>query len=52
MDFDAASGYIIDRLRRELNPTLSYHCVEHSIDVLEATRRLAEQENVEPFPAI
>jgi predicted metal-dependent HD superfamily phosphohydrolase len=44
MDFNTASGYIIQRLRRELNPSLTYHCVEHTLDVLEATRRLSEAE--------
>jgi exopolyphosphatase/pppGpp-phosphohydrolase len=48
MDFNAASGYIIQRLRRELNPSLTYHCVEHTLDVLEATRRLSDAENIDP----
>jgi len=52
MDFNAASEYIIDRLRRELNPSLSYHCVEHTIDVIEATRRLAGMEKIEPAAKI
>jgi uncharacterized protein len=47
MDFNAASGYILHRLRRELNPALSYHCADHTLDVLDATRRLAEAEKVE-----
>jgi len=48
MDFSVASGYIIHRLQRELNPALSYHCVEHTIDVLDATRRLADSEKIGP----
>jgi uncharacterized protein len=48
MDFNAASGYIIHRLRRELNPSLRYHCLEHTLDVLESTRRLAKSEKIEP----
>jgi uncharacterized protein len=48
MDFDAASGYIIHRLRRDLNRSLSYHSAEHTLDVLESTRRLAESENIDP----
>ena len=48
MDFNAASTYIIQRLRRELNPSLSYHCVEHTLDVLNAATRLADLENLEP----
>ena len=48
MDFKAASRYIIHRLQLELAPTLSYHCLEHSLDVLEATRLLCNLENIEP----
>jgi len=46
MDFNAASDYIIHRLQRELSPTLTYHSVEHTLDVLEATRRLADSEKI------
>ena len=46
MDFSAASEYIIHRLNRELNPALSYHCVEHTLDVLDAVRRLADSEKI------
>ena len=52
MDFNAASGYIIQRLKRELNPSLSYHCVEHTLDVLEATRLLADAEKIGPHEQI
>ncbi|MEI7895687.1 MAG: HD domain-containing protein [bacterium] len=48
MDFKSASEYIIHRLRLELNPGLSYHCAEHTFDVLEATRRLTVLENIDP----
>jgi predicted metal-dependent HD superfamily phosphohydrolase len=48
MDFNGAIGHIIHRLRQELNPSLSYHSVEHTLDVLEATSRLADSENTEP----
>jgi uncharacterized protein len=48
MDFSAASGYIIHRLQEELNQALSYHCVEHTLDVLDATRWLADAEKIEP----
>jgi uncharacterized protein len=47
MDFKLASEYIIQRLHRELKPELHYHCLEHTLDVLEATRRLADAEGVE-----
>jgi uncharacterized protein len=47
MDFIRASEYIIQRLRAELSPALYYHCVEHTIDVYEATLRLNESENID-----
>ena len=47
MDFNAASGYIIHRLRQELNPSLCYHSAEHTLDVLEATRKLCDLEKIE-----
>ncbi|MEI7499981.1 MAG: HD domain-containing protein [Bacteroidota bacterium] len=47
MDFCGARDYIIQRLRSELKPTLYYHCVEHTLDVYEATRRLIEAEKIE-----
>jgi uncharacterized protein len=47
MDLQGASDYIIQRLQSELSPALHYHCFEHTIDVLEATRRLNEAENVD-----
>lgn len=48
MNLPAASAYITDRLRRELDPTLRYHCVEHTLDVYEATCRLADFEGTAP----
>lgn len=47
VDFNGARDYILHRLRTELNPSLFYHSVEHTIDVYEATRRLTEVENIE-----
>lgn len=41
-----ACAYIIDRLRRELEPTLVYHSVEHTLDVVAAAERLAAAEGV------
>ncbi len=48
MDFNAASGYMLQRLERELKPELSYHCVSHTVDVLDATRLLSGLENISP----
>jgi uncharacterized protein len=46
MDLDAATGYLIYRLRSELKPSLTYHSADHTADVLEATKMLAEMEKV------
>jgi uncharacterized protein len=48
MDFNAVCGYIVHRLRQELQPSLRYHCVEHTLDVMEAARQLAELEKIQP----
>ncbi|MEI7660969.1 MAG: HD domain-containing protein [Bacteroidota bacterium] len=47
MDFNRASDYIIQRLHSELSPTLYYHSLEHTLDVLDATRRLNEAEQTD-----
>jgi uncharacterized protein len=49
MDFDLASRYIFDRLQRELKPALTYHCVDHTIDVLTAIRQLARLEKIDLY---
>lgn len=46
MDFNGSRSYIIHRLKTELDPSLYYHSVEHTLDVHEATQRLTESENV------
>lgn len=46
MDFEGAKKYTLDRLSNELNDKLHYHCVDHTLDVLDAVTRLAELENV------
>ncbi|MCK9203439.1 MAG: HD domain-containing protein [Bacteroidales bacterium] len=46
MDFKGARKYILNRLQNELTPALCYHTVEHTMDVLEACRRLAGIEQV------
>lgn len=47
MNFQAAKKIIIDRLKRELPPTLSYHTVNHTLDVINAVSNLAESENID-----
>ncbi len=48
MNVSGARDYIIQRLRTELNPSLYYHSVEHTLDVYEAVRRLITAENTGP----
>lgn len=47
MDFNGAKDYIIHRLKDELNPSLYYHSVYHTLDVYEAAGRLSKAENIE-----
>ena len=46
-DFEKAQAYALDRLERELSPSLTYHCLEHTRDeVVPAGDRLAIIEKV------
>lgn len=49
MDYRAAKKFILAKLRKELPPELYYHSVEHTLDVLAATERLCQQENVSAY---
>ncbi len=44
MNFTGARDYILDRLKNELSPNLFYHNLDHTLDVLKATTRLAGME--------
>lgn len=46
MNFEGARSYVLDRLRSELKPNLYYHCLQHTVDVLESAIRLAKMEMV------
>lgn len=46
MDFKGAKKYILDRLEKELRPDLYYHGVHHTLDVYEASIKIAELENL------
>jgi predicted metal-dependent HD superfamily phosphohydrolase len=46
MNFEGAKTYILDKLGKELNPQLTYHSVDHTLDVLQSAIRLAEMEHV------
>jgi predicted metal-dependent HD superfamily phosphohydrolase len=45
MDFAGARDYIIGRMRKELNPSLTYHTIEHTLDMHLAAIRLMEMEH-------
>ncbi|MCK9220301.1 MAG: HD domain-containing protein [Bacteroidales bacterium] len=45
MDFPGAKEYILHRLH-ELNPLLYYHSIFHTLDVYEASSRLAKMEGI------
>ncbi|MBL7925361.1 MAG: HD domain-containing protein [Bacteroidia bacterium] len=48
--FAEAESFISNKLKNELSPKLTYHSYYHSIDVLEAALRIAENENVTGEP--
>ena len=46
MDFINAYRYVIDRMKKELNPTLTYHNSDHTLDMHSSVIRLMDLENV------
>jgi predicted metal-dependent HD superfamily phosphohydrolase len=46
MNYEGLKRFIINKLKRELNPRLTYHSVEHTLDVLDSAVRLAEMEEL------
>ncbi len=46
MDFKGAKDYILTRLEKELSPNLYYHGVHHTMDVYEASIKIAELEGL------
>ncbi len=47
MDLKNAKKYVLKRLEKELDPTLYYHSIEHTLDVYESVIQLARMEGVE-----
>jgi len=45
MDLAGARDYILGRMRKELSPKLTYHTIEHTLDMHLAANRLMEMEN-------
>ncbi len=46
MDFEGVKSYIITKLSKELKPTLYYHDISHTLDVLHSAERIARYESV------
>lgn len=46
MNSQRAETYIVNRLRQELAPTLTYHGVHHTLAVVQAAARLADAEGI------
>jgi len=46
MEYELAKEYIVDRLDKELSPSLYYHSLSHTFDVYESATRLARMENL------
>lgn len=46
MNYEAVKKFILTKLERELDPRLTYHSINHTMDVLEAAIRLAEMEHL------
>ncbi|OQX76901.1 MAG: hypothetical protein B6D64_09090 [Bacteroidetes bacterium 4484_276] len=46
MDFEGAKQFILDKLRKELKPTLYYHDISHTLDVYGSVKRIASLEKV------
>lgn len=46
MDFEALKKLVLERLNAELSEDLTYHCVEHTLDVLEAAENICKLEGV------
>ena len=46
MQFKNAAEFIIQKLRNELSPKLSYHSVAHVLDVYDAAEKIGKAENI------
>jgi hypothetical protein len=48
MQFKKAGKFILDKLSKELPKYLSYHSVDHILDVYDAAEKIGKQENITP----
>ncbi|MCK9398891.1 MAG: HD domain-containing protein [Bacteroidales bacterium] len=46
MNYEAVKKFMLTKLERELDPRLTYHSINHTLDVLESAIRLAEMEKL------
>ena len=46
MDFEVVKQLVLGKLSSELNENLTYHCVEHTLDVMDSAERLAGMEGI------
>ncbi len=46
MNYNGVKYFILEKLSRELNATLYYHDLSHTLDVLHSVERLADLENI------
>jgi len=46
MDYNKAKDWIIARLVKDLDPILTYHNIDHTIDVLSSATQIAKSENI------
>lgn len=49
MNIEDLKGYILNRLKNELSPKLTYHSLEHTNDVLNAANLIAKEESVSSY---
>ena len=46
MDYEVVKRLVLEKLSNGLHENLTYHCVDHTLDVLESAERLAKLEGV------
>ncbi len=51
MDFEGAKKFILKKLEKELDPRLTYHSIEHTLDVYDSACRLADMEGINSHEA-
>ena len=52
MDYNAAENFVLQKLKNELPPLLSYHSYRHTLDVLEAAIHYAKLEQISDYEQV